>query len=579
MYKRALVATIVLAASLLISNLTTASPALASDNGASQTPPAGWSSWSFLMRSPTEAKVKAQAKGMSDAGLVAKGFQYINLDDYYILNPGTTVDQYGRWAVDTAKFPSGMKALGDYVHGLGEKFGMYVTPGIPVAAYNQNTPIQGTSFHARDIVSDTSRYESNYGGFGNVMYFIDYNKNPAAAQAFVNSWANLFASYGVDYIKIDGVHTSDQDDVIHWSDALRQTGRIIHYGLSNTLDFGNVNTWRQYANSWRVSGDIECYCSTLTHWGMIRSRWVDLPKWAPYAGPGAWNDPDSLEVGNGTATGLTPVERQSQLTLWTISKAPLLLGVDMTHFDASDLGKLKNDEVLAIDRDGGRPATPVSQATQQQVWRSLKNSDGSYTVAMFNLGDNSATITANWSDLGFTGNATVRNLWARADAGTSTNSVSRTLLSHESALFKVTPSADSTPLGGPLTSANSGRCADSPSGTTVNGTQLAVWDCNGGENQKVAYSTSAKTLKLLNKCFDVHAGGTASGTHVELYDCNGGANQQWNTNSNGTITGVQSGLCLDVSGAANPNGSGIQLWACNGGANQRWTLGTGTRVP
>ncbi|WP_199191457.1 ricin-type beta-trefoil lectin domain protein [Amycolatopsis sp. CA-126428] len=198
---------------------------------------------------------------------------------------------------------------------------------------------------------------------------------------------------------------------------------------------------------------------------------------------------------------------------------------------------------------------------------------------MFNLGDNTATITANWSDLGFTGNATVRNLWARADAGTSGNSVSRSLVSHESALFKITPSAGSTPPGGPLTSANSGRCADAPGGTTVNGTQLAVWDCNGGENQKIAYSTSAKTLKVLNKCFDAHGGGTVSGTHVELYDCNGGANQQWNTNSDGTITGVQSGLCLDVSGTVNPNGSGIQLWACNGGANQRWTLGTGTRVP
>ncbi|GAA3213402.1 ricin-type beta-trefoil lectin domain protein [Dactylosporangium siamense] len=530
------------------------------------------------MRSPTEAKVKAQAKGMSDAGLVAKGFQYVNLDDYYIRNPGTTVDQYGRWAVDTTKFPSGMKALGDYIHGLGEKFGMYVTPGIPVAAYNQNTPIEGTSFHARDIVSDTSRYETNYGGFGNVMYFIDYAKNPTAAQAFLNSWANLFASYGVDYIKIDGVHTSDQDDVVHWATALRQTGRTIHYGLSNTLDFNNVNTWKQQANSWRISGDIECYCSTLTHWGMIRSRWVDLPKWAPYAGPGGWNDPDSLEVGNGTATGLTPQERQSQLTLWAISKAPLLLGVDMTKFDAGDLNMLKNDEVLAVDRDGGRPATPVSQATQQQVWRSTKNPDGSYTVAMFNLGDNTATITANFADLGFTGAATVRNLWGRSSE-TLSNSVTRSLSTHESALFKVTPAAGSTQLGGQLISASSSRCADSPGGTTVNATQLVVWDCNGGENQRITYSTSARTLKVLNKCFDAHDNGTAAGTHVELYDCNGGANQQWNVNANGTITGVQSGICLDVTGTTNPNGSGLELWTCNGGANQRWTLGTGVRVP
>jgi hypothetical protein len=250
----------------------------------------------------------------------------------------------------------------------------------------------------------------------------------------------------------------------------------------------------------------------------------------------------------------------------------------MTSFDAGDLNMLKNDEVLAVDRDGGRPATPVSQATQQQVWRSTRNSDGSYTVAMFNLGGGSASITANFSDLGFTGGATVRNLWGRSSE-TLTNSVTRTLSGHESALFKVTPAAGSTQLGGALTSANSGRCADSPGGTTVNATQLIVWDCNGGENQRVTYSASAKTLRVLNKCFDAHDNQTAAGTHVELYDCNGGANQQWNVNSNGTITGVQSGICLDVTGTTNPNGSGLELWTCNGGANQRWTLGSGVRVP
>jgi len=578
MFKRSFLATAALASSLLICTLTSSTPAQAADNGASKTPPAGWSSWSFLMRSPTEAKVKAQAKGMHDAGLIDHGFQYVNLDDYYILNPGTSVDQYGRWAVDTSKFPSGMKALGDYIHGLGEKFGMYVTPGIPVAAYNQNTPIQGTSFHARDIVSDTSRYETNYGGFGNVMYFIDYTKNPAAAQAYLNSWANLFASYGVDYIKIDGVHTSDQDDVIHWSQALAQSGRTIHYGLSNSLDFNNVTIWKQYANSWRISGDIECYCSTLTNWGMVRSRWADLPKWAPYAGPGAWNDPDSLEVGSGTATGLTPDERKSQMTLWAISKAPLLLGVDMTNFDAGDLALLKNDEVLNIDRNGVAPATPVSQATQQQVWRSRKNSDGSYTVALFNLADATSTVTANWADLGFAGNATVRDLWAKTDLGTVTNSISRSLAQHASALFKVTPAANATPVGGPLTSVLSGRCADVPNFTTVNATQITVFDCNGGDNQKITYSASAKTLKVLGKCFDAHDNATTAGTHVELYDCHGGANQQWNVNSNGTITGVQSGICLDVNGTTNPNGSGLQLWTCNGGNNQKWILGTGVRV-
>jgi hypothetical protein len=221
----------------------------------------------------------------------------------------------------------------------------------------------------------------------------------------------------------------------------------------------------------------------------------------------------------------------------------------------------------------------VSQAGSQQVWRTRKNGDGSYTVALFNLGDATATVTANWADLGFAGPGTVRDLWARQDLGTVNNSLSRSLAAHASALFKVTPGAGATPVGGPLTSVLSGRCADVPNYTTVNATQLTVFDCNGGDNQKITYSTSAKTLKVLGKCFDAHDNATASGTHVELFDCHGGANQQWNVNANGTITGVQSGICLDVFGTSNPNGSGLQLWTCNGGNNQRWTLGTGVRVP
>ncbi|MHA6757190.1 glycoside hydrolase family 27 protein [Streptacidiphilus sp. PAMC 29251] len=326
MYKRALVATVALASSLFISTLTGSAPAQAQDNGASQTPPMGWSSWSSLRYDPSEAKLKNQAQAMHDSGLLAAGYKYINLDDYYIKNPGTTVDQYGRWVVDTGKFPDGMKNLGDFVHGLGEKFGMYVTPGIPKAAYDQNTPIEGTSYHARDIVSSTSTFESNYGGWGNVMYFIDYNKNPTAAQAFVNSWANLFASYGVDYIKIDGVHTSDQNDVIAWSKALNQTGRTIHYGLSNTLDINNIKTWQQYANSWRTGGDIECYCSTLTNWSNVGPRWANLAQWGQYGGQGGWNDPDSVEVGNGDHNGLTVNERQSVITLWAVTRSVMMLG-------------------------------------------------------------------------------------------------------------------------------------------------------------------------------------------------------------------------------------------------------------
>ena len=557
--------------SVLVTVGVASSPAHAESNGAAQTPQAGWSSWSFVRKNPTEADIEAQADAMASTGLVSHGFTYINIDDFYYLNPATTVDSYGRWVVDSSRFPNGMAAVANYMHAKGEKFGMYLTPGIPVAAYNQNTPIQGTSYHARDIVSNTTSYEANY-NFGNgAMYYIDYAKNPAAAQAYVNSWADLLASYGVDYLKMDGVGDGDVGDIQAWSQALDQSGRTIHFQLSNSLDVNNGKTWKQYTNGWRIDGDVECYCSTLTNWNNVAQRFNDLPAWVRYDSPGGWGDPDSVEIGNGTSTGLTPDERRSQMTLWAVSDAPLVLGTDLTHMDSGDLALLTNDEVLGVDR-AGHPAHPVVQGAQQQTWWAY-NGDGTYTVGLFNLAGSTANVTANWSDLGFTGSATVRDLWSHSDLGSSANSFTTSVPSHGSELLRVTPAAGHGTIGAPMVSKLSGRCVDSPQGTTYNTVQLEVWDCNGGMNQNVTYNASAKTLVLEGKCFDAYDNQTAAGTVVEMFDCNGQTNQQWNKNSDGTFTGVQSGQCLDVTGTTNPNGAGLELWPCNGGANQQWTLG------
>ncbi|QKW22346.1 alpha-galactosidase [Kitasatospora sp. NA04385] len=561
------------AASLLGSLLGATQPgtAHAQGNGAAATPQAGWSSWSFLRGNPTEANIEAQAAAMASTGLVAHGYTYVNIDDFYYLDPRTTVDAYGRWVVDAARFPHGMKAVADYVHGKGEKFGMYLTPGIPVAAYNQNTPIEGTPYHARDIVSDTAHYEKNYNFGDGAMYFIDYAKNPAAAQAFLDSWARLLASYDVDYLKMDGVGPNDTADVEHWSRALAGSGRTVHFQLSNSLDVNSGPAWKQYSNGWRVEDDIECYCSTLTTWNNVALRFDDLPAWVRYDSPGGWGDPDSVEVGNGSANGLTVDERRTQLTLWSISAAPLLLGTDLTRMDPTDLALLTNDEVLAVDR-AGRPAHPVRQGAAQQTWWAY-NEDGTYTVGLFNLAGSSARVAADWSDLGFTGAAAVRDLWSRTDLGTSTGSFTAAVPGHGARLLRVTPAAGHGTIGAPMVSRLSGRCVDSPQGTTYNTVQLTVWDCNGAPNQNVTYDPSSKALVLEGKCFDAYDNRTAAGTVVEIYDCNGGANQQWNRNADGTFTGVQSGRCLDVTGATNPNGTGLELWDCNGGANQRWTLG------
>ena len=166
-------------------------------------------------------------------------------------------------------------------------------------------------------------------------------------------------------------------------------------------------------------------------------RDADVPKWVPFAGPGHWNDLDSIEVGNGATNGLTPDERQTMLTLWSIESAPLLLGTDLTKLDPFDVTLLTNPEVIAVDQSG-HPALPVSQATQQQVWFA-NNHDGSYTVALFNLADTPATVTATWSQLGITGPVTARNLWTHTNLGPQPASYSVSLAPHASQLLRIVP--------------------------------------------------------------------------------------------------------------------------------------------
>ncbi len=244
-------------------------PAHAENNGVATTPFMGWSTWSFDGGYPTQSNMEAQANVVASK-LKSHGYNYVLLDDHYYLNPGTTVDQYGRWKINPAQFPNGIAGIANYVHSLGLKFGIYVTPGIPVAAVNQNTPIQGTSYHARDA-ANTSKYQNNYGGFGNVMYYLNYS---SASQAFINSWADEYASWGVDFLKIDAVGDWNQQDVQEWSIALQQSGRPIVFDLSNTLDRGNINFWRTYSNAWRIEGDVQCYasCSTLVDWNTVSAR-------------------------------------------------------------------------------------------------------------------------------------------------------------------------------------------------------------------------------------------------------------------------------------------------------------------
>ena len=436
------------AVTAVATGVATAPPAVASNNGLSIRPAMGWSSWSFVRRWPSEAKIKAQADAMVSSGLAAHGFVYLNLDDFWQKcdAEGFVVDGNGRWVVDTAKFPSGIRALADYVHGKGLKFGFYVTPGIAKNAVTLNTPIAGTSLHAQDI-ADTTRTEKNYNCHN--MYFIDYSK--PGAQEFVNSWANQFASWGVDYLKIDGVGSSDIPDVQAWDTALRQTGRPINYALSNNLPIADATTWRQLANSWRTQGDVECYCGPgpngsgypLTDWSHVFSRFGSAAAWQPYAGPGGWNDLDSLEIGNGDQVGLNADQRRSVFTLWAMAASPLLLGTDLTALTSTDLAMLTNDRLIGVNQDGVA-ASRIVNSGSNQVWRK-REANGDYIVALFNTATTgSSTVSVSWSQVGFSGSADVTNLWSGASQGTISNSYSATLRPGETRLIRATPTGGSS---------------------------------------------------------------------------------------------------------------------------------------
>ena len=427
--------------------LSSAPPAAAESNGVGLTPAMGWSSWSFIRHDPTAAGIEAQALAMKTSGLARAGFDYINVDDFWYQCPGSqgpNVDSYGRWVTDPAKFPpsgseNGIQVVADYVHHLGLKFGLYVTPGISDQAVAQNTPIEGTSDTADQIANGVQENNYNCGG----MQGIDYSQ--PGAQAFIDSWADEFASWGVDYVKLDGVGSFDIPDVQAWSQALEQTGRPIHLELSNSLNIADASTWAQNSNGWRTGGDIECYgCETsgtsypLTDWANVESRFDQVAQWQPYGGPGAFNDYDSLELGNGSNDGLTPDERQTQMSLWSLGASPLILGTDLTNLDPLDLSYLKNRAVISVDQDGIDASRIVNTATEQVFAKTEKNGD--VVVGLFNISGAPEVVSTTASAIGLpsAGAYLLDNLWTHrfTESGAT---IAADVPSHGVALFRIRP--------------------------------------------------------------------------------------------------------------------------------------------
>lgn len=377
----------------------------AAQSAVAEKPYMGWSSWSLQTTSYpgvntngsysylTEANVNKQTDALASK-LKKYGYEYVNIDAGWWRGWDwkPEFDEYGRQKTNTERFPSGMKAVADRIHGKGLKAGIYLPVGLEKEGYGEgklriwNTDDCTTGDIVYSDLRTTNGWDSSYK--------IDFTK--PCAQKYVDSQAQLIADWGYDFLKLDGVgpgsfksgdNYDNRTDVAAWQKAIKGTGRPIHLEISWSLDINYAKDWQATSNGWRVDTDVECYCNTLVSWeNSVEDRWRDTPGWTRYAGPGGWNDLDAINVGNAAMSGLTKAERQSYMTLWAVAKSPLYSGDDLTKLDDYGLSLMTNRDVLKINQQPGKPAKPVTSVGDEQVWAS-ENPDGSYTVALFNQGD------------------------------------------------------------------------------------------------------------------------------------------------------------------------------------------------
>ncbi|HEU4696674.1 MAG TPA: glycoside hydrolase family 27 protein [Sphingomicrobium sp.] len=366
-------------------------------NGLALTPPMGWNSWNKFACDVNEKIVRATADAMVSSGMRDAGYQYVVIDDCW---QGPR-DANGFITADTQRFPSGIKALADYVHSRGLKFGIY---------------------------SDAGRLTC--GG-------------RPGSQGHEYQDALTYARWGVDYLKYDWCSTGDrnaQEGYAVMADALRQSGREIVFSI---CEWGTAKPWlwaKNIGNLWRTTGDIfDSYSKkdAKRDWAHTLLEIVDLnePLW-PFAGPGHWNDADMLEVGNG---GMTPTEYRSHFSLWAMMAAPLMAGNDIAHMDEATRSILLNKEVIAVDQDKvGVQGRRVWKDGNREVWvKPLAGGDRA--LLLFNRGDAPASIRATADQLGWPADvrAKIRDLWGHKDVGRWAGSIEATVEPHGVAMFRI----------------------------------------------------------------------------------------------------------------------------------------------
>lgn len=368
------------------------------------TPPMGWNSWNCWGLSVSDEKLKASAQAMIEKGLIDHGWSYMNIDDGW---EAETRNENGE-IVPNKKFPD-MKKTGEWLHHKGLKFGIYSSPGSKTCG--------GYLGSYQHELQDAKSY-ANWG--------IDYLKYDWCSYETVYDLEKdtSLAAFKKPYITMQGALQKQNRDIVY---------SLCQYGMKDVWKWGaSVN-----GNCWRTTGDIE------DTWESLHSIGFNQTIQYAYAGPGRWNDPDMMIVGqvgwgdNLHATRLSPDEQYTHVSLWCMLSAPLLIGCDLAKLDDFTLNLLTNDEVIAVDQDpSGKQAQQVLKTDHYQIWvKELE--DGSKAIGIFNLSDEDDLIQVNWSQLGVNDNQKVRDLWRQKDLGVFKTNFSTRVAAHGVTLIRI----------------------------------------------------------------------------------------------------------------------------------------------
>jgi alpha-galactosidase len=349
-------------------------------------PPMGWNSWNKFGCNVSETLIREVADAMVSSGLKDAGYQYVVIDDCWQVSR----DASGTIVPDPERFKGGMKALADYVHSKGLKFGVYSDAG---ARTCEGRP--GSSGYE---VEDARQY----------------------------------AAWGVDYLKYDWCNTDGVDPKIAYPtmrNALKATGRPILFSM---CEWGRNQPWtwaRGVAHIWRTTGDISDRWDSFVR---LLDQQVGLEK---YAGPGGWNDPDMLEVGNG---GMSNTEYRAHFSFWCLLSAPLIAGNDIRSMTPEIRAILTNKDVVAVDQDTFQQGRRIRKDGALEVW-AKKMTDGSQVVILFNRGQAPGTLAVSWHEIGlpFDASMKVQNLWTKQEMGVVKGTFSADVPSHDVVMVRV----------------------------------------------------------------------------------------------------------------------------------------------